>query len=151
MLDITSHNIVGCFCLNFSWFSYHCSLQHSCLNMQILDIYWLAFICKHTIWHTWSMLTIIIVFLGICRSVGNGWWDSYFTQLEKQVQCMTWCCYREFLYLHVFSSKTKSSWFHKNVNAKGQIQHRFLAMCIFFCMLKVHIEGGLSRFLQDRS
>jgi len=24
-------------------------------------------------------------------------------------------------------------------------------MCIFFSMLKVHIEGGLNRFLQDKS
>jgi len=111
MLDITSHNIVGCFCLNLSWFSYHCSLQ---LDRAWTCKFWTftmcAFICKHTIWHTWSMLTIIIVFPGICRSVGNGWRDSYFTQLEKQVQCMTWCCYWEFLCLHVFSSKANSDW-----------------------------------------
>jgi hypothetical protein len=75
--------------------------------------------------------------------------DSYCTQLEKQVQKHNLMLLLRVLVFTCICLQEKVM--HKDVNAKGQIQHQSLAMCIFFSMLKVHIEGGLNRFLQDKS
>lgn len=51
---------------------------------------------------TWGVICLLYENCFACRSVGNGWHDSYFTHLEKQVWCMTWRCWE---LLHVLQDR----------------------------------------------
>lgn len=82
---------------------------------------------------TWGVVCLLYENCFACRSVGNGWRDSYFTHLEKQVWCMTWCCWE---LLHVLQDRVWLGYhsFRKMWMQLDQIQHWSLANCIYFSM-----------------